>query len=437
MFRVEKVLAVVLIAVLIGVLMYECIMPTGFLYPYLHREEETPEHRHRLPFGLFDTASKVGEVLSPYATAWNLHRKVLVSSSSQEYFWVFVYYGYTTEYYEDYPYTFVAYSSPDGFHWSDKQRLVSYATLDHLDLGQNLDVRWDNELGKAVVWHGKDDYPYWGRLGLSDGKMIKEKWRCFSCVVNYNPVCCRYAYTSGYFIVRYQSFHPEITTKRGDTIAWCNKTWAEYPESEQKSKSPWSGSGYSSDAGQTATFAFYEDKAVFVTVNKDYTLWWGWAYDKDFQQPPEPLNITISPGYTSLSGCSEPELNGFGVGKVHIVYIKDNGQLCHMSFDGSSWSGETVLVEKGASCPVIACGENGRLYVFYISNGVIKLLKFDGDRWLKKQVQDAFPFHTYNNPAYLSTNQVVQHGKICLVWTEQNLEGDKPYAVWFGCIEDG
>jgi len=427
----EKVLATVLLGILIVTLIYEAFAPTGFIYLYLH-PEVVAKRKRRVPFGLLDPASKVADVISPYATAWNLQRKVLVDGEG--YFWVFVYYGYTIEYYEDYPYTFVVYSSPNGFQWGDKQRLVSFSEFGHLNLGQNLDVRWDSELGKAVIWLGIDALPYWGRLGLSEGKMTREKFQCFVGIVNHNPVCCRHGYTSGYFVVRYQAFQPEISTKRADCSARCNKTWADYPESKVLVMSPWAGSGYSSDTGQTVTLTFYEDKAVFVTAKQDYTLWWGWIYDDTFQQPPNPLNITIAPGYSSLSACSEPELNGFGVGTVDIVYIKSTGQLCHISFNGEEWSDETVLVSSGASYPVIACGENGRLYVFYVRNGVIKLMKFDGVRWLGEQ--DAFPFHVYHNPTYLSTNQNVQNGEICLVWTEENPAGETAYAVWFSHIPD-
>jgi hypothetical protein len=91
-----------------------------------------------------------------------------------------------------------------------------------------------------------------------------------------------------------------------------------------------------------------------------------------------------------------------------------------------------VLVASGASYPVIAVGKGGRLYVFYVREGVIKLLKFNGVFWEKEQT--LFPNHAYNNPAYLSTNQNVQFGKICLVWTEGKAT---PYEVWFGYLEDG
>jgi hypothetical protein len=105
--------------------------------------------------------------------------------------------------------------------------------------------------------------------------------------------------------------------------------------------------------------------------------------------------------------------------------------LCYRKFENDAWSGETVLVASGASYPVIAVGEGGRLYVFYVKNGTIKLLRFNGTFWESERT--LFPSHKYDNPAYLSTNQNVQNGKICLVWTEGSAS---PYKVMFAFLDD-
>jgi len=139
---------------------------------------------------------------------------------------------------------------------------------------------------------------------------------------------------------------------------------------------------------------------------------------------------TLGTGFNDFCAASEAQNIG-DPERIHLVYIKSTGELCYRKFQNDSWSGETVLVASGASYPVIACGENGRLYVFYVKDGVIKLLKFNGVSWESERT--LFPSHSYNNPAYLSSNQNVQNGKICLVWTEGTAS---PYEVWFCSLED-
>jgi len=432
MFRVEKVLVVVLIAVLAGVLMYECLTPTGFLYPYLHREEEAPEHRRRLPFGLFDTASKVADSNSEWATAWVNQRKTFFDG---DYFWVFYYYGYAPEVDPDYPYIYYAVSSQDGFSWSNPQGVVRRADIDYMYLGQGIDVRWDATLNKAIMSIPYNYYFYWARVGTSNGVLTREVLRCPLVYAGFYVVAPRHSYIEDYVLCYHQAVDPLNSFKRGDVIAYSVRDVdAGTPQAGLTSAGPFGT--YSDVNGGSLTLRYDKDTAIYVVKDGDNTLHWGFMNKTFITFPPISLETELSPGLNSLSGC-ETELDS-GIINQHIVYIKFTGELCYRRFENDVWSGETVLVEKGASYPVIAAGGGGRLYVFYVFNGVIKLLKFDGEKWLKNQVQDAFPFHTYNNPAYLSTNQVVQHGKICLVWTERNLvHGEKPYAVWFGYIEDG
>jgi hypothetical protein len=140
---------------------------------------------------------------------------------------------------------------------------------------------------------------------------------------------------------------------------------------------------------------------------------------------------TLGTGFNDFCAASEAQKIG-DPERVHLVYIKSSGELCYRKFENDVWTDETVLVASGVSYPVIAVGKGGRLYVFYVREGVIKLLKFNGVFWEKEQT--LFPNHAYNNPAYLSTNQNVQFGKICLVWTEGKAT---PYEVWFSYLEDG
>lgn len=138
---------------------------------------------------------------------------------------------------------------------------------------------------------------------------------------------------------------------------------------------------------------------------------------------------TLGTGFSDFCGCSEAQNVG-DPEKVHLVYIKSTGELCYRKFEGDVLGGETVLVESGASYPVIACGASGRLYVFYVKAGKIMMRKYDGS-WLAQE--QPFPGHSYHTPTYLSSNQNVQDGKICLVWTEGT---ETPWEVWFCSLHD-
>ena len=114
---------------------------------------------------------------------------------------------------------------------------------------------------------------------------------------------------------------------------------------------------------------------------------------------------------------------------LHVVYVDSSDNLKYQKYDGS-WASAVTLATL-ASHPVIVVGGSGRLYVFYVKDGKIKLLKFNGVSWGSEAT--LFPEHTYNNPAYLSSNQNVQNGQICLVWTEGT---STPYGIWFSTIGD-
>jgi hypothetical protein len=154
----------------------------------------------------------------------------------------------------------------------------------------------------------------------------------------------------------------------------------------------------------------------------------------------EPSGAFANPSFTAIAllgtgfsdFCAASEVQNVGdPERIHLVYIKGTGELCYRKFENDAWSGETVLVASGASYPVVAVGEGGRLYVFYVKDGVIRLLKFNGVFWESERT--LFPNHAYDSPAYLSTNQNVQNGKICLVWTEGSAS---PYKVMFAYLDD-
>jgi len=420
MFRVEKVLAVVLIAVLAGVLMYECLTPTGFLYPY--REEETPEHRRRLPFGLFDTAHKVAESNVGYATRDTYQRKVYHDGAC--FFVLFLADVNLLKYVSSY----------DVVSWRSPRTL--YSGTIYSDYGGSADIAksrgttykekygyYDVEIWLAIHSLGKASYMMGYRIvGDSLSNVYNAIYSTTyeiqggSIVTNLNGnktfAICHWSNGVGIHVSPANRVGADTSVPYGGNTTGGNQLLP------YKTSSPYN----------MLALAKGNDNQLYYNIVNETS--------GTFTNPSFTAIALLGKGFSDFCATSEAQSIG-DPERVHLVYIKSTGELCYRKFESDVWSGETVLVEKGASYPVIAAGGDGRLYVFYVFNGVIKLLKFDGEKWLKKQVQDAFPFHTYNNPAYLSTNQVVQHGKICLVWTEQNLEGDKPYAVWFGYIEDG
>jgi hypothetical protein len=116
---------------------------------------------------------------------------------------------------------------------------------------------------------------------------------------------------------------------------------------------------------------------------------------------------------------------------IHVVFVESTGALKYIKYDGS-WGSTETLVEAGADHPTIIAGSTGKLYVFYVKGGKIWLIKYDGANW-RDPIEFWTDQHTYNNPAYLSSNRNVQNGQICLVWTEGTAS---PYEVWFCTIGD-
>jgi len=140
---------------------------------------------------------------------------------------------------------------------------------------------------------------------------------------------------------------------------------------------------------------------------------------------------TLGTGFSDFCACSEAQNKG-DPERIHLAYIKSTGELCYNKFENDALGTEKVLVISGASYPVIAVGSGGKLYISYVKDGKIWVIHFNGIFWLVA-VELFTDEHTYNNPTYLSSNQNVQNGKICLVWTEGT---GSPYEVWFCYLED-
>jgi len=141
--------------------------------------------------------------------------------------------------------------------------------------------------------------------------------------------------------------------------------------------------------------------------------------------------VTLGTGFSDFCACSEAQ----NVGDpeiIHLVYVKSSGELCYRKFENDAFGSEKILVGSGASYPVIAVGSGGKLYVFCVKGGKIWVTHYDGGKWVSP-VKLFHVEHTCNNPTYLSSNQNIQNGKICLVWCEGTAS---PYEVWFCYLED-
>jgi len=363
-----------------------------------------------------DPASKVAESTSPLATAWIMQRKVFYDAN---YFFVFYYNGADSK--------FKACSSALGKVWGSPRDVRTIAIMTYLYLGQGIDVHWDESLAKATAVVPYGEWFLWQRLLTTGGVLVVEAESCPVAYINHFIVAPRHGYNNDNILCYHQAVQPPLSIKRGDMIAYNTRNIA---NGWMTKATDWGI--YSNENGGSVTLTREignNDQAIYIVKDGDNALYWGYLKTSFVTFPPTSLGIICADGFNTLSGCSETEL-GLGVGKQHIVYIKSTGELCHMSFNGS-WSSEEVLVESGASYPVIACGSDGKLYVFYVKNRKIMLKKYDASAWLAEQ--QPFLGHDYNNPAYLSSNQNVQNGKICLVWTEGTAT---PYAVWFCYLED-
>jgi len=171
---------------------------------------------------------------------------------------------------------------------------------------------------------------------------------------------------------------------------------------------------------------------LIVLKDANDVLWWSLFRDSTRRAdiPFTSLGVTLTSGFSSFCACSEAQLQG-DPEKAHLVYIKSTGALCYAMFENNAFHSEKVLVASGVSYAVIAVGKGGKLYVFYVKDGKVWVIHRKG-AW-RNPVELFTGDHTYNNPAYLSTNQNVQNGKICLVWTEGTAS---PYEVWFCYLND-
>lgn len=325
-------------------------------------------------------------------------------------------------------------TSPDGENWTvnnDAQFSVGPGALGHAG-------NYDAALfptDKTQLYYGyigSADQGVSPRLGVIDGTTITSAYK-FGCAViansnaNGGHICI--TPKPRYFSICHQ-FHASPEIQNFMSVGALNEDYGTVCTTHNLLNVE-----HSSTTGGVQMLPYKTASpwdCLILLKDKNDLLWWSFFRDstRTADTPFTSLGVTLTSGFSSFCACSEAQSAG-DPERIHLVYVKSTGELCYRKFENDSWSSEKVLVSSGASYSVIAVGNGGRLYVFYVKDGEIKLLKFNGTSW--RSEKNAFTGHAYNNPAYLSSNQNVQHGQICLVWTEGT---SAPYEVWFCTIGD-
>lgn len=378
--------------------------------------------------GSWQVTSQVAEMNDTAPTGYNQQRGVLIDQ--QGYFWVFGY-EWTTKWYENYTKTIEGFSSLDGLHWSDRQRVASISSTGEFswehreELHQSVDWVFQSDVGKGIGMWYRDSTPYWVKLDFADGVLTREALRSWGESVNFNGIGHRYANTSDYWVVVVNNWHPELGNVRAFTNEYMKHDWSFGKRKHNGGLVP-----YANDAGETVTLSWNETTALYVTVKGDYSVNYGWvnATGEGFPHdtktyPPISMGFSTRSGIDALVGCSEPELLGWETGELHILYIKDSPEdLCHRSFDGKNWSSEEVVATgSGITSPTLACDSKGDLLACYIRDGEIRYKSSDAGRgggWGDEMSITG----SWTNPSWLTSSQMEYDGKILLAWTDSPTE---------------
>jgi hypothetical protein len=364
---------------------------------------------------------KVAESYSSWATGNVFQRKVFYDSLN---FFVFWWNGVT----DGSPYYIVHKVSSDGVKWRATVNDFSFPVGPggNADIGGNIDVFLKASSTCYIEFLGSNpqvDYP---RIGTIANSMIT--WTTLWSIAFYNVNCVggNVAFTPGarFYYVK----HGRHITTLVDELILILPVEALYRQytTDVPAKSDTTGGVQVLPYKTSSPY-----NLLILLKDANNTLYYSVINDTDYSitLPMTSIGVTLSSGFNSFCACSEAQNVG-DPERIHLVYVKSTGELCYRKFENDAWSSEKVLVASGASYPVIAVGEGGRLYVFYVKDGAIKLLRFNVT-WESERT--LFPSHNYDNPTYLSTNQNVQNGKICLVWTEGSAS---PYKVMFAYLDD-
>lgn len=419
-----------------------CIVLALIFLPRLYQEEPEPKRtgrRYIPPIGLppnvtsdyylFFSYFENGEWIVPQrvcivnssaATAWNQQRKVF--RDQQGYYWAFGYEHNGTHH------RLFGSSSLMGQSWSSKQYLfnTNLAWTQRELLRQGLDLTFFSDINKSIGCFGWDDDPYWVRLRFEDGTLKREALTLYASTVNHNPTAYRFANGTTKWHYATHALQPSTSTNRAIMFPYIDRNWLSYPDSQTKTYSPITG--YATDTLQTLTLTWNGTNSVYVTTKTDYNVYWNWTTNTGMTTPPTNSIATLKSGIDTLSGCSEPEARGFGVGSIHIVYIKADGSLNHKSFNPSTlWSAETNLVPSGRNItsPVISADSYGNLLATFIDNSTIKSRFFNKATSIWGQELEIPNDYIFANPNFLSSSQIAYNKKSLLVWTAHGYEPEQ------------
>jgi hypothetical protein len=408
---------------LVCLLLFEAIYPYGFLYPYFHaQQEETVAPKKKRPIiippyvGL--SPQKVADANRSDPTCDTYQRHVLYDSTN--FFVIYRDYNPVTGYNP------MMYSvSDNGLLWETRM----LANLQAAPYAGGFDVNYPNRGAKdgagnpfnLSVTFTTSSSCYWDTYVIS-GRTLNRSGGLGSGQINPQ---------SGTIVSNLNGVYEYILIHRDTTYQYV-RTIRE-PANVYDASVSLSWGGTATGGNQLLPYKTSSPyKMLALCKGGDGKLYWNIVNEPTATFASTFTEIvTLGTGFDDFCAASEAQNVG-DPERVHLVYIKSTGELCYRKFENDAWSGETVLVASGASYPVIVAGEGGRLYVFYVKDGKIWLIKYDGAGW-RDPIEFWTDQHTYNNPAYLSTNQNVQGGKICLVWTEGTAS---PYQVWFSYIED-
>jgi hypothetical protein len=405
---------------LVCLLLFEAVYPYGFLYPYLfpQQQEETYYKKKRpiiIPPYVGLSPQKVAETNASDATRDTYQRKVFYDIAN---FFVVYWTGAPTR-----QIRYVA--SPSGVTWTNPFTLWTFSVAPYY--GGNVDIQYPNKGAKdlngldfdlEMVFSGSNGNSFFFYPFRITNTILSQQNGAGNTIgggsIQGGSVAANLAG------VNIAVYHPRDFVVIGIWTARATSTGVPY-------------GGTSTGGAQILPYKTSSPYYMLVLAKGgDDKLYYSRVKDdaSAFLDAFTPI-ATLSTGFSDFCAASEAQNIG-DPERVHLVYIKSTGELCYRKFENDAWSSEKVLVSSGPSYPVIAAGKGGRLYVFYVKDGKIWLIKYDGTNW-RDPIEFWTDQHTYNNPAYLSTNQNVQGGKICLVWTEGTAS---PYEVWFSYIED-
>jgi len=324
-------------------------------------------------------------------------------------------------------------SSSDGITWRTPTRFIGNRRhWQYKPLMQMLDFWWHNGTNIASCSMPYGDGTYWLKATLSeDGTMTVQYWGA-GLGYNYHK-SGRHSKTQNEYLIFYSDVRPHFGYNQGDSIGHISTSW-----SGQGHREDGAIGSYTITTGGYSTLALNATHVLVLGKYSDNNLYYG--ISTAAVPTRTKIGITLANGFSTFCATSDYEASQYDESisgnAIHVVAIKNTGQLVYFYYKDGEWSSPIVVCETGATYPVIAVGKT-RIYFFFVKENKIKLIYCDRATLSISNEIDLFPNHEYHNPVHLTTNQMAQNGKIILGWTEKNNQGaNEPYSVWFSYIQD-